>query len=47
VDDDLLFSKNAPEMENVPQGLVGICRDSERRHTEAPMLNLQQTLALW
>lgn len=35
VDDDLLMSKNAPAMEDVPSGFVGACLDAEQRHTRA------------
>lgn len=35
IDDDLLMSKNAPEMEQVPSGFIGLCKDAEQRHTEA------------
>jgi len=35
VDDDLLLSIDAPAMESVPTGHIGLCRDSEQRHTEA------------
>jgi len=39
VDDDILISEHAPMMEDVPYGLVGICKDSEQRHTEAIHIN--------
>ncbi|WP_029286637.1 hypothetical protein [Pedobacter sp. R20-19] len=35
IDDDLLMSTNAPEMEQVPDGFIGLCKDAEQRHTEA------------
>lgn len=35
IDDDLLMSANAPEMQEVPDGYLGLCKDAEQRHTEA------------
>lgn len=35
VDDDILISKNAPVMEEVPEGFIGACMDAEQRHTRA------------
>lgn len=35
IDDDLLMRKDAPEIEDVPEGYIGLCRDAEQRHTEA------------
>ena len=35
VDDDLMFSKNAPAMQSVPHGYVGLCKDAVQTNTEA------------
>jgi hypothetical protein len=35
VDDDLYLKADAPPVEDVPNGYVGLCRDAEQRHTEA------------
>ena len=35
VDDDILFRKDAPEIESVPQGYVGLCKDAIQTNTEA------------
>lgn len=39
VDDDILLSENAPEMENVPHGFVGMCRDAVQGNTLAKHVN--------
>ncbi|MGN6617073.1 MAG: hypothetical protein ACTHJ5_07835 [Ilyomonas sp.] len=35
VDDDLLIKANAPVVEDVPEGYVGLCKDAEQRNTDA------------
>jgi len=35
VDDDLMFRKDAPVMESVPEGYVGLCKDGVQNNTDA------------
>lgn len=39
IDDDILMSKNAPEIENVPEGFIGLCSDSVQTNTECLLIN--------
>lgn len=36
VDDDIMIKENAPAMDSVPSGFVGLCMDAVQTNTEAP-----------
>ena len=36
IDDDILMKRNAPAMEEIPPGFVGLCADAVQTNTEAP-----------